>query len=95
MRQDIGLKIVAAASSGLATWPAHAAGMVRSPRAGRLPVDFILFGFTLLGVPVSPNHTLRVGLRASRSSPCIARLHRIQDRRRIPGLLAHLHDEVG
>ena len=86
--------IVAAASSGLATWPAHAAGMVATPALAGIPVDFILFGFTLLGVALFHHHTLRVAL----AGLAIITLYKLgftgfKTGGGIPGLLAHLHDE--
>jgi Na+/H+ antiporter NhaD/arsenite permease-like protein len=43
-------------------WPARAAGSAEAPAVAGIPVDFILFGLTLLGVALFHRHTLRVAL---------------------------------
>jgi len=49
---------------GLAAWPVHAAvaGAAEAPAMAGIPVDFILFGLTLLGVALFHRHTLHVAL---------------------------------
>ena len=45
-----------------AAWPASAAGVAEPPAVAGIPVDFILFALTLLGVALFHHHTLRVAL---------------------------------
>ncbi len=45
-----------------AAWPAHAAGVAEAPAIAGVPVDFILFGLTLLGVALFHRHTFYVAL---------------------------------
>jgi Na+/H+ antiporter NhaD/arsenite permease-like protein len=54
--------LVAASLPFLAALPAHAAGVAEAPAVAGIPVDFILFALTLLGVALFHRHTLRVAL---------------------------------
>ncbi|MGC2519113.1 MAG: citrate transporter [Burkholderiales bacterium] len=46
----------------LAAWPTHAHAAAAPPALAGIPVDFILFGLTLLGVALFHRHTLKVAL---------------------------------
>jgi len=86
--------IIAAALPGLATWQAHAAGVVDAPALAGIPVDFILFALTLLGVALFHHHTLRVGL----TGLAVITAYKLaftgfKTGSGVPGLLAHLHQE--
>jgi Na+/H+ antiporter NhaD/arsenite permease-like protein len=72
---------------------AQAAGS-EGPAVSGIPVDFILFGFTLLGVALFHRHTLRVAL----AGLAIITLYKLgftgfKSGSGIPGLLAHLTHE--
>lgn len=86
--------IIATALPGFATWPAHAAGMVEAPALAGIPVDFILFGITLLGVALFHRHTLYVAL----AGLFVITLYKLgftgfKTGAGIPGLVAHLGHE--
>jgi Na+/H+ antiporter NhaD/arsenite permease-like protein len=51
-----------AAAAALAAWPAAAAAASEPPAVFGIPVDFILFALTLLGVALFHRHTLYVAL---------------------------------
>ncbi len=86
--------IVAAILLCFTVWPAHAAGAAEAPAIAGVPVDFILFGLTLLGVALFHHHTLRVAL----TGLAIITLYKLgftgfKSGAGIPGLLAHLGQE--
>jgi len=86
--------IIATALPGFATWPAHAAGMVEAPALAGIPVDFILFGITLLGVALFHRHTLYVAL----AGLFVITLYKLgftgfKTGAGIPGLVGHLGHE--
>ncbi len=86
--------IVAAIVLCFTVWPAHAAGAAGAPAIAGVPVDFILFGLTLLGVALFHHHTLRVAL----TGLAIITLYKLgftgfKSGAGIPGLLAHLGQE--
>jgi Na+/H+ antiporter NhaD/arsenite permease-like protein len=86
--------IVAAMLPLFAAWPAHAAGITDGPAVLGIPVDFILFGMTLLGVALFHRHTLRVAL----AGLVVITLYKLgftgfKTGGGILGLLAHLHHE--
>ena len=85
---------VAAMLPLFAALPAHAAGITEGPAVLGIPVDFILFGMTLLGVALFHRHTLRVAL----AGLAIITLYKLaftgfKSGGGIPGLLTHLHHE--
>ena len=87
----IACKVVAGALALVASAPARAAD---GPAVLGVPVDFILFGFTLLGVALFHRHTLRVAL----AGLVIITSYKLgftgfKTGGGIPGLLAHLHHE--
>jgi len=54
--------LVAAAAGFLAVTPVAAAGVTDGPQVFGVPIEFVLFGLTLLGVALFHHHTLRVAL---------------------------------
>src|SRR5258708_6546263 len=77
----------------IASAPACAAD---GPAVLGIPVDFILFGLTLVGVAVFHRHTLRVAL----AGLAVITLYKLaftgfKTGGGIPGLLAHLHQAGG
>src|SRR5712692_1895258 len=86
--------LVAAILLGFAVWPAHAAGAGEAPAIAGVPVDFVLFGATLLGVALFHHHTLKVAL----TGLAVITLYKLaftgfKTGDGVPGLLAHLHHE--
>jgi Na+/H+ antiporter NhaD/arsenite permease-like protein len=84
-------KVAAGVVALIASAPAGAAD---GPAVLGVPVEFILFGITLLGVALFHHHTLRVAL----AGLAIITLYKLgftgfKTGAGIPGLLAHLHDE--
>ena len=68
----------------LAASPALAAAAGEHPTVFGIPVDFILFALTLIGVAVFHRHTLQVALTGLAVIVALqARLHRLQDRPRL------------
>ena len=60
-----------------------AAAPLEPVQVAGIPIDFILFALTLLGVALFHHHTLRVALIGPRRHHALqARLHRLQVRRR-------------
>src|SRR3989454_2320838 len=84
-------RIVVGPIALIASSPACAAD---GPAVLGIPVDFILFGITLLGVALFHRHTLRVAL-AGLATITLYKLGftGFKTGGGIPGLLAHLHDE--
>ncbi len=86
--------IVAAILLCFTVWPAHAAGAAEAPAIAGVPVDFVLFGITLLGVALFHHHTLRVAL----TGLAVISLYKLgftgfKTGAGIPGLLGHLGHE--
>ncbi len=87
----IAYKVAAGGIALIGSAPAYAA---EGPAVLGVPVDFILFGFTLLGVALFHRHTLRVAL----AGLAIITLYKLgftgfKSGSGIPGLLAHLTHE--
>jgi Na+/H+ antiporter NhaD/arsenite permease-like protein len=85
---------IAAILLGFAVWPAQAAGAAEAPAIAGVPVDFILFGLTLLGVALFHRHTLYVAL----AGLAVIALYKLgftgfKTGSGIPGLLGHLQHE--
>jgi Na+/H+ antiporter NhaD/arsenite permease-like protein len=83
-----------AAASWLAASPALAAAASEPPAVAGIPVDFILFALTLLGVALFHHHTLRVALigLATITSYKLA-FTGFKAGPGIPGLIGHMHHE--
>ena len=75
-----------AAVSALTAPAAFAATHADPPLVAGIPVDFILFGLTLLGVALFHHHTLRVALAGLAVITAYKLgVHRLQDRLGLPG----------
>jgi len=86
--------LAAAILACLAAGPTHAAGSVEAPAIAGVPVDFILFALTLLGVALFHRHTLYVALVGL----VVITLYKLgftgfKTGGGIPGLVGHLHHE--
>ena len=84
-------KVAAGVVALIASAPARAGD---GPAVLGVPVDFVLFGVTLLGVALFQRHTLRVAV----AGLAVITLYKLgftgfKTGGGIPGLLAHLHDE--
>jgi Na+/H+ antiporter NhaD/arsenite permease-like protein len=78
----------------MAACPVHAASAADAPAVAGIPVDFILFALTLLGVALFHHHTLRVAL-AGLATITVYKLAFTGFRTGpgVPGLIEHLGNE--
>ena len=92
-RRLLALLLPFAALVPLAAWAAPAA-LPEPPSVGAIPIDFILFALTLVGVALFHHHTLKVAV----TGLAVITLFKIAfspfaEGAGVPGLLAHLAHE--